>query len=49
MPWKPTTMGKTPHFDYDLNYKVLKVTQNGVIRWKSYYWVCLTSTLKGNM
>ena len=23
---------KIPHFDYDLNYKVLKVTQNGAIR-----------------
>lgn len=38
---------KIPHFDYDINYKVLKVTQNGAIRWKSYYWVYLTSALKG--
>ena len=27
--------------------RVLKVTQNGAIRWKSYYWVYLTATLKG--
>lgn len=34
-------------FDYNYNMKVLKVTQNGAIRWKSYYWVYLTSALKG--
>ncbi len=34
-------------FDYESNFKVLKVTQNGAIRWKSYYWVYLTSALKG--
>jgi hypothetical protein len=38
---------KTPNFDYDSNCKVLKVTQNGPIRWKSYYWVYLTAALKG--
>ena len=38
---------KIPNFDYDPNYKVLKVTQNGAIRWKSYYWVYLTAALKG--
>ena len=38
---------KIPHFDYEPNYKVLKVTQNGAIRWKSYYWVYLTAALKG--
>jgi len=38
---------KIPNFDYDTNYKVLKVTQNGAIRWKSYYWVYLTAALKG--
>ena len=27
--------------------KILKVTQNGAIRWKSYYWVYLTAALKG--
>jgi hypothetical protein len=35
------------HFDYDSEMKVLKVTQNGAIRWKSYYWVYLTAALKG--
>ena len=35
------------HFDYDYNHKVIKVTQNGAIRWKSYYWVYLTIALKG--
>ncbi len=34
-------------FDYEPNVKVLKVTQNGAIRWKSYYWVYLTAALKG--
>ncbi len=38
---------KTLHFDYNTNLKVLKVTQNGAIRWKSYYWVYLTAALKG--
>ncbi|MDO5971371.1 hypothetical protein Q4Q35_16310 [Flavivirga aquimarina] len=38
---------KTPHFDYDSGHKVLKVTQNGAIRWRFYYWVYLTSALKG--
>jgi len=38
---------KIPHFDYNTNLKVLKVTQNGAIRWKSYYWVYLTAALKG--
>ena len=34
-------------FDYESNMKTLKVTQNGAIRWKSYYWVYLTAALKG--
>ena len=34
-------------FDYESNMKNLKVTQNGAIRWKSYYWVYLTAALKG--
>ena len=38
---------KIPGFDYNSNMKVLKVTQNGAIRWKSYYWVYLTVALKG--
>ncbi len=38
---------RIPQFDYNYNMKVLKVTMNGAIRWKSYYWVYLTSALKG--
>ncbi len=38
---------KITHFDYQTNLKILKVTQNGAIRWKSYYWVYLTAALKG--
>ncbi len=38
---------KILNFDYDSNFKVLKVTQNGAMRWKSYYWVYLTAALKG--
>jgi len=38
---------KIPKFDYNSNLKILKVTQNGAIRWKSYYWVYLTAALKG--
>ena len=38
---------RIPGFDYGPNFKVLKVTQNGAIRWKSYYWVYLTVALKG--
>lgn len=34
-------------FDYEPTYKVLKVTRNRAIRWKSYYWVYLTAALKG--
>jgi len=34
-------------FDYNASFRVLKVTQNGAIRWKSYYWVYLTAALKG--
>jgi transposase InsO family protein len=34
-------------FDYLPEWKILKVTQNGAIRWKSYYWVYLTAALKG--
>ena len=38
---------KIQSFDYESDMKVLKVTQNGAIRWKSYYWVYLTAALKG--
>lgn len=34
-------------FDYEPSNKVMKVTQNGAIRWKSYHWVYLTAALKG--
>ena len=34
-------------FDYQPNYKILKVTRSVAIRWKSYYWVYLTAALKG--
>ena len=33
--------------DYDSKCEVIKVTQNGAIRWKSYYWIYLTAALKG--
>jgi transposase InsO family protein len=38
---------KIPSFDYESNFRVLKVTQNGAIRWRLYYWVYLTAALKG--
>ena len=34
-------------FDYDSNFKIMKVTQNGAVRWKTKYWVYLTVALKG--
>ncbi|MDW7691350.1 IS481 family transposase [Flammeovirgaceae bacterium SG7u.111] len=34
-------------FDYNSNLKIMKVTQNGAIRWKSYHWIYLTAALKG--
>lgn len=38
---------KISSFDYEPEMKVLKVTQNGAIRWRAYYWVYLTASLKG--
>lgn len=38
---------KIQEYDYDPEIKVLKVTQNGAIRWRAYYWVYLTASLKG--
>lgn len=38
---------KIPSYDYDSAMKVLKVTQNGAIRWSSYYWVYLSASLQG--
>jgi len=38
---------KIPKYDYPSTMKVMKVCQNGSMRWKSYYWVYLTAALKG--
>ena len=38
---------RIPNFDYEAKYKVLKVTKNGSVRWKSYYWVYITASLTG--
>jgi transposase InsO family protein len=35
------------NFEYNPNFKIMKVAQNGAIRWKSYHWVYLTVALKG--
>ena len=34
-------------FDYNSKFKIMKVTQNGAVRWKLKYWVYLTIALKG--
>ena len=34
-------------FDYNSKFKIMKVTQNGALRWKSKHWVYLTIALKG--
>jgi transposase InsO family protein len=34
-------------FEYRSNMKIMKVCQNGSVRWKLYYWVYLTAALKG--
>ena len=34
-------------FDYNSKFKIMKVTQNRVIKWKSKNWVFLTIALKG--
>lgn len=36
-----------PDYEYDSDMQVMKVTQNGSIRWKTYYWIYLTASLKG--
>ena len=38
---------KIPEYEYDSDMQVMKVTQNGSIRWKTYYWIYLTASLKG--
>jgi hypothetical protein len=34
-------------FDYNSEFKILKVTQNGAVRRKTHHWVYLTVALKG--
>jgi len=36
-----------PSFDYDHRFKVQKVTQNGSIRWRAYYWIYVSASLSG--
>ncbi|MFI8606713.1 transposase [Cellulophaga sp. HaHa_2_95] len=38
---------RIPNFEYDTKYKILKVTESGAVRWKSYYWVYVSAALKG--
>jgi len=34
-------------YDYPSDMKVMKVTQNGSMRWRSYYWVYMSQSLAG--
>ena len=34
-------------YDYPPHMKVMNVTKNGSVRWKSYYWVFITNGLIG--
>jgi len=53
-PAKVHTHSKTPfpdrirEYEYPSNMKVMNVTQNGSVRWRSYYWVYMTRALIGN-
>lgn len=38
---------KIKKYDYPTEMKVMKVTQNGSIRWKSYFWVYMSQGLTG--
>ena len=38
---------RIPRFDYEPNMKILKVNQNGAMRWRAYNWVYLTAALAG--
>jgi transposase InsO family protein len=38
---------KIQEWDYPAKMKVLRVANNGAVRWKSYYWVYLTACLEG--
>ena len=39
---------KVRNYDYPSSMKVMKVTQNGAMRWASYYWVYISQALAGN-
>lgn len=38
---------KIRQFDYTTEFKIMKVCQNGAVRWKTHHWVYLTIALKG--
>lgn len=38
---------RIPDYEYHSDMQVMKVTQNGSIRWRTYYWIYLTASLKG--
>ncbi len=38
---------RLPKFEYEPIMKIMKVCQNGAVRWKSYHWVYLTAAPKG--
>jgi transposase InsO family protein len=38
---------RIPEYEYHSDMQVMKVTQNGSIRWRTYYWIYLTASLKG--
>ena len=38
---------KITSFDYDPKFKVQKITQNGSIRWRAYYWIYVSASLSG--
>ena len=53
-PAKEHTQSKIPfpnrirEYQYPSNMKVMNVTQNGSVRWRSYYWIYMTRALIGN-
>ena len=52
-PGKVHVISKVPfperinNYDYPSNMKVMNVTKNGSVRWRSYYWVFITNGLIG--
>ena len=38
---------KIQNYEYDAEMKIVKVCQNGAVRWRTSYWVYLTASLKG--